>query len=342
MALLQAEGQLYKAGGSASLAVLVSFEADSISVTCQQSQQPLVQASLDELKISDKLGNTPRDILFANKDLLTLICTPAIDDWLHQGNTKSTVSGFEKSKRMVALSVVLVPLMLLGIYKYLIPAAAIGFADYVPAYMTQVASEHTLFAMDKTLLSPTLLSEQTQQDYLDEWAETIDQLALETDHYQILFRQSDIMQANAFALPDGTIVITDDMVALVDDNPDLLLAILLHEIGHVEHKHSMRLVAQSLASSVVVSYLFGDLSGMAEIFTGTTTTIMQNRFSQALEWQADNYALSQLDRLGLSRETFAQAMEKLQDMVGEESQLSVLMSSHPLMEQRIQNARSQE
>lgn len=339
MTRLQVEGQLYTAGKSASLDVLVSFNARQIVVEARDSREPLHHMPLDGLKISDRLGNVPRDIIFPNKDKLTLPGNDEVDRNLAHHNTKMAVSGLEKSKLMALLSLLLVPLSLWAMFKYLIPWLAIGFADYVPEAYSATASRHTLQALDQTLLSPSELTAQTRQRYLDDWQQTMAKLDLQSRQYRILFRQSEVMQANAFALPDGTIVITDAMVELVAEHPDLLLAILLHEIGHVEHRHSMRLIAQSLASSVAISYFFGDLSGMIELFGGASATILQNRFSQQLEWQADNYALAQLDALALPRDTFARAMEKLQALSGKESKLSVLMSSHPLMEARINNAR---
>ncbi len=343
MALAQTPGQLYNAGGPTSLPVLVCFEAQQI-VVYHQNGSPndptlISQTPLSQLKISDKLGNTPRQLTFSNQDRLTLASTPQIDQWLRADSNTPDVSQLEKSKRAIALSVVLVPLLLLGIFKYLLPQLAITFAEHVPASVVSLASRHTLLAMDKTILEPTTLPEQVRQQYITDWTQTLTRLSLDNTNYRILFRQSDVMKANAFALPDGTIVITDAMVQLVKDSPDLLRAILLHEIGHVEHKHSMRLVAQTLISTVVISTVFGDLSTIVEVFTGSATTVLQNSFSQELEWQADNYALSQLDRLDLPRENFALAMEKLQQIAGDESQIALLLSSHPSMKARIDNAR---
>jgi Zn-dependent protease with chaperone function len=155
----------------------------------------------------------------------------------------------------------------------------------------------------------------------------------------IQFRQSETMGANAFALPNGTIVITDELVKLIGDNHDLLTAILLHEIGHVEHKHFMRLISESLATSISVNYFFADLGGLAEFVAGVSNIIVQNQFSRKLEWEADNYALSKLVELGMDRESFAEAMQKLAVTLPKESKLTLLLQSHPSMQSRIDNAK---
>src|SRR5437764_1298137 len=65
---------------------------------------------------------------------------------------------------------------------------------------------------------------------------------------RLLVRNSEQLGANALALPDGTIVVTDWMVRLVqtrdnrldDAGKDQLAAVLAHEVGHIEHRHTAR------------------------------------------------------------------------------------------------------
>lgn len=336
----QVEGQLYRNGSSACQAVNVLFSAGQFYLSVDGKSIALPQPQ--QYRVSDKLGSTPREITFDNGDVLSLPSTTLVDGWLKGSDGDNALGWLEKSKRMIAISVVLVPLAVFAIYKYVIPQAAIHFADMVPYAVTNTASKQTLAAMDETILDPSEIDPEKQQQYISQWSATMEKLPLNNQHFNIQFRKSETFGANAFALPNGTIVFTDAMVKLVEQNEQLLLAILLHEIGHVEQKHSMRLVAQSVASAVVVNYLFGDFSAMADLLTGSATAVVQNNFSQQLEWEADNYALEQLDTLGMSRDTFAQAMEKLAQLHdGDESELNKLFSSHPLMRERIQNARNE-
>ena len=77
--------------------------------------------------------------------------------------------------------------------------------------------------------------------------------------YEILFRSGRGM-ANAFALPAGQIIMTDELVELAE-NDDQIYAGLLHEMGHVEMKHGIRrllndagvaaLIALALPNSVI-------------------------------------------------------------------------------------------
>ena len=50
--------------------------------------------------------------------------------------------------------------------------------------------------------------------------------------YQLEFRHGGYIDANAFALPSGIIVMTDELVELAKSD-DELISVLAHEIGHV-------------------------------------------------------------------------------------------------------------
>ena len=46
------------------------------------------------------------------------------------------------------------------------------------------------------------------------------------------------------ALPSGVVIVTDDLVALAKDADDVV-AVLAHEVGHLEGRHGVRAVIQS-------------------------------------------------------------------------------------------------
>lgn len=336
---MQVQGQFYPEGGSQCLLAEVTFSQSGTLLLNVADQDIQIELQRDDLQIKDKLGSIPREVILREQGLLSLDSTPAVDQWLAADNKSNRIAKLESNRSMVLLSLVLVPAFLYVFFKYMIPGFAVHFSEYVPDAAIKIASEHTLYTMDKVLLDETKLDTELQQTLRDNWQYTLSQLTLIDAHYNLNFRHSKKMGANAFALPDGTVVVTDQLLTLIDNDADLLQAILLHEIGHVEHRHSMRLIAETLATSLAINYFFGDLGGMIEVFAGLSNTIVQNQFSQKLEWEADNFAIQQLGALGLDPESFAQAMEKLAETLPEESKLDALLQSHPLMKERIENAR---
>jgi len=91
-------------------------------------------------------------------------------------------------------------------------------------------------------------------------------------------------------LPDGTIVFTDELVKLAE-RPEELIAVMLHEIGHVAHRHGTQSVMQSSLLVVMAMAFVGDTSGIAEVFMGMPIVMMQSAYSRDFEREADRFAL---------------------------------------------------
>lgn len=71
---------------------------------------------------------------------------------------------------------------------------------------------------------------------------------------------------NAFALPGGDIVITDERVALLDGHDDTLLGVMAHEqLGHVQHRHGMHALAQFTLLSTATSIALGDFNSVLAV-----------------------------------------------------------------------------
>lgn len=329
------KGTLYYNGGVKSTSADYHVDGELLILEYDDGQK--VERLHSELNIKPKLGQLHREILIADIGLLVCPPTPAFDQWLDRTNGTS-VFDMESKKRWVLASIVLVPLLIYGLFAHLLPFTAIHLAEYVPAPIKQAASQQTLAALDYALLSESELSKKQQDTISQSFREIIRKIETDELSIDVQFRYSEEIGPNAFALPDGTIVFTDQIIELMDYDQQLLDAILLHEIGHVKHNHSMRMVAESMFATMAITYFFGDLSGAIEAFFGIGTTVVQNSFSQAHEWEADNFALSHLSHVNRSPEDFAQAMEKLSTLLGDTESEQSWLSSHPMMRARIENA----
>ncbi|SFM14540.1 M48 family metallopeptidase [Variovorax sp. OV329] len=104
--------------------------------------------------------------------------------------------------------------------------------------------------------------------------------------------------ANAFALPGGTLVITDDMVALagkqgLDDQA--LIGVLAHELGHVLHRHGTRRVIELSVLNVGMALVLGDVSG---VVTTGGTLVAGLAYSRDHEREADCFAIALMQATG--------------------------------------------
>ena len=61
---------------------------------------------------------------------------------------------------------------------------------------------------------------------------------------------------NAFALPDNSIIVTDDLIQLAR-SPDELTGVIAHEIAHVERNHVMKNVIRQIGAGIFFDIVFG-------------------------------------------------------------------------------------
>ena len=127
--------------------------------------------------------------------------------------------------------------------------------------------------------------------------------------YHLEFRAGGMIGANAFALPGGIMVVTDEMVTLSKNNTEII-AVLAHELGHVKQRHAFRQSLQGMLSGLILAAVTGDVSSVA---SGLPAALMQMRYSREHELEADAFALNALQKACLPPRAFADILQRLQD-----------------------------
>lgn len=263
--------------------------------------------------------------------------------WPFTHHSHGIAQQLEKNKLLIFASVILIPLLLWFILYRGIPAIAVYSVGLASPSMVEAMGEQSLQVIEKIALEPTQLPSEKQALIQQQWHTMLDDLQLDKKKFRLSFYQSDYFSANAFALPHGRVIVTDELVILLKDKPDALRAILLHEIGHVQYHHGIRLAAQATASTIVLAIIFGDLEGITEVVLGSSSSFLQQAFSRDMEREADKYAIEKLIALGYSNDDFADAIQALQNKLDEQAQLDEswlkYLSTHPSSQERIDFAR---
>jgi predicted Zn-dependent protease len=193
--------------------------------------------------------------------------------------------------------------------------------------------------MDRSLLRPTELDEATRARLVDHFQPVME------DHagyeLKIVFRKGGRLGPNAFALPDGTIIFTDEMVRLAEDDNELV-GVLAHEIGHVVHRHAMRTIVQDSLLGFVLLAITGDVSGSSELFLGLPVLLTELAYSRQFEREADRYALNYLRSQGISTVHFARLLRRMDQKIAAKSKASgekwwSYLSTHPVTEERLKD-----
>ncbi|OQW69565.1 MAG: hypothetical protein BVN34_04435 [Proteobacteria bacterium ST_bin12] len=128
-------------------------------------------------------------------------------------------------------------------------------------------------------------------------------------NYRLTFRDGGMIGANAFALPGGVMVVTDDLVTLSKNDTEIV-AVLAHELGHVQQRHAFRQSIQGVLSGLIIASITGDVSSVA---SGLPAVLMQMQYSREHELEADGFALAALQKACLPPRAFADILQRLEN-----------------------------
>lgn len=273
-----------------------------------RSDQMEMRWPLSEVSISERLGNTPRLITHAGLGHCEVKDMSELDRLLAlAGASEHWLDALQHSLFWALVAVVLIAAAFAGSYRYLLPWGAATLAQRMPPAVLKQMGSSTLETMDRFMLKPSNLDAERQQELKDTYTRLLPPVDAQLE-YRILFRSSPDMGANAFALPDGTIVLLDELVALTQDDNEII-AVLAHEHGHVEQRHALRMVLQSSAVGIFLAWYVGDVSSL---LAAAPAIIMQAKYSRDMETEADEYAKQVLQINGLSPCLLASILTKLE------------------------------
>lgn len=305
-------GVWYSQGSSHSHgAVMRVYANEQISITSQRSAEQLFAGALAELTIPARLGNTARHIDVAEAGQFETAENDQVDAVLAQQfprHRMQWVHKLESHWRMVMLAMLLLAGFVWAVIQFGIPLISKEVARTLPPDLAQQASTQTMRVLDSKFFSPSQLTSARQADILNRFNSLFN--LQDTKTYQLVFRHSDKMGANAMALPDGHIVMTDELVTL-SANDNELMAVLAHEVGHVKHQHGMRGMVQNSLMVFLTMALTGDSSGVAEVFLGLPIVLMNNAYSRDFEREADRYAHDFMQSRQMPLKSFADILDRM-------------------------------
>jgi Zn-dependent protease with chaperone function len=271
------------------------------------------------------------------------------------GYRKSAVERWQARWPAALLALVLLVALIGAGFVWGVPAAAEFIAARLPATVDTKLGQAALAGMEaQGMLAPSRLSDDRIADVqaLLPLAKVLQLRAHPRVPVRLLVRASDALGANALALPDGTIIVTDRMVRLAmnrrneldDVGRARLLGVIGHEVGHIELRHATRAMTGSSLTAAVSATLFGDFSAVA---AGLPAVLTQMQYSRAMELEADDYAVTVLRRNGLKPDDLADALAALERAHAGDDQMPrwlkrsmAYLSTHPATNERIARLRN--
>lgn len=289
------------------------------------------QYHYEEMKFLPALGQVTPVIELPNEARIEFL-SMQMPTWVKPSRQRiHQLYRFERSKTWIVASLLLIVMLSFGTIKWGIPIAAHYVAQMIPNSTLNGMSEQTV-EMLKGMTEQTQLSSARQAHIRGLYEKYIDA----KQPAKILFvKGGETVGSNALAIPNGTIILTDELIGLAKNDQELI-GVLAHEQAHIDEKHSLEQVLRGLGMSIVYVAMTGDTSDILSTLPGLMIT---SQYSQEFETKADHAAIVQLKREQISPQHLANFLKALaiandEDLSQEKGMLDWL-SSHPRTQDRI-------
>lgn len=337
---MKTDGVLYDGRSSARRRVTFALAGAELCVREDGREE---RYPLSAVQLAPRVGGVRRSFTLPDGSRGELDDDRFIDELRRcQGRSGSeTLHRWERHLGWVAVSLLLTVAVIWGGIRYGIPPLAKTVAFAAPPAVEERLGRETLAMLDKLVFTPTQLPAARREALTAQFRRlTLPGAAMPA---RLEFRASKQLGANAFALPSGIIVVTDDLVKLAG-NDEELLAVMAHEQGHVQGRHALRHALQSSAAGLLLAAITGDILSVTSFAATLPTTLVEAKYSRDFEYEADDAAVAALDRLKIPRQRFTDFLARLQadhdkrtgkELPAAAQQASDYLSTHPATAARV-------
>lgn len=244
--------------------------------------------------------------------------------FLHKDVTSKLL--FHNLKAIVPIFAVVIGIMAFA-YFYAIPYGAEKIAETTSIEVENHLGDLISGSITESMKIDTVRSEKLMAFYM--------KLNHPSKYNIQLYLVDDESVVNAFAIPGGKIYVYSGLMQKIT-KPEQLVSLIYHEMGHIEHKHSLKHIYRSLSRSLILSALLNDINGMSNVIIENANMVLQLKYSKELESDADKYSLESMYKEKLDVNGFAELFQILEKESGGEP--PEILSTHPLNKNRIKSA----
>jgi predicted Zn-dependent protease len=140
---------------------------------------------------------------------------------------------------------------------------------------------------------------------------------------------------NAFALPDGHILITTALLRMMS-SADELAAVLAHEINHVVGRHVVELMVRRAGLGVILMGVTGGGESVGRNLLAASASLAALGFNRDMESEADERGLDLLSRALVDPHAAVTVMERIAGEEGDTPAATEYLHTHPLTRKRIE------
>jgi len=163
------------------------------------------------------------------------------------------------------------------------------------------------------------------------------------------FRAVNAAYINAYAFPGGSIAATRGILVELENEAELA-ALLSHEIGHVNARHTAEQSTKGMLANLLVTGAtgatgaagYGNAAGLVQSLAGLSAGALLAHYSRDNEREADGLGMEYMTRAGYSPEGMVGLMEILQKNGRKQpGAIELMFATHPMSRERLQFARQQ-
>jgi Zn-dependent protease with chaperone function len=295
------------------------------------------RVALAACTLSPPLGRTPRIIGLpdgASIETRDLEVLAAWESFHRRSRGGHFVNALESRWRSVLAAVGVLVLVAVAAYVWGLPLAASAVAFNLPTRVDVAIGEHAQPIIERQLgLRPTKLTAERQAALSAAFEELATSACGDEFPWALQFRDAPALGPNAIALPSGTILVTDQLVALAQRDEEVL-AVLAHELTHVQRRHGVRSALQNSGVGFLLGLMLGDISSATTLGVSLPAVLAQAGYSRDFEREADRGAAAICRQRGWGTEPLRVMFERLGQAAPGTAGLSWI-ASHPDIEDRI-------
>jgi Zn-dependent protease with chaperone function len=305
-------GWLFEAGRSAKHSALLDRQVPG-ALTISPDGKPVRRYADDELTaISDRVGAIPRRLTFTDGTVFETEDNAGIDRLLSErlAASETFLSRLEVfHPRLIIIALIAIGLVYATV-RYALPVLANMAAAVTPTPVVKLIDRGALETIDRTFLKPSTMIQARKDEIHAGFAALAPHADADKVGLQLLFRDGGIIGPNAFALPGGTIIMTDQLVRLAGSD-DEIFGVLAHEIAHVENRHSLRQIYRSLGVAALIAMIGGDSGEIVEDVLAQSSLLLTLSYSRRFESQADQRAVDLMKAVGRDPAALATMLERI-------------------------------
>jgi len=219
-----------------------------------------------------------------------------------------------------------------------VPYAADPIARYMPSHYRQQIGDISWSQV--TAFSDYCDDGDEAEAILNSLAYRIMESSDVADRDEIWITLVDAPIPNAFALPDNSIIVTDELIALAE-HPDELIGVIGHEIAHIEENHVMQGIVRQVGAGIFFDVVFGG-AGAGQAIALASMNLAGLRYTRDDEAEADARGYAYLGAANINAGRIGDLFERLAEITqeAERGEFPTILSSHPANRERAAAARA--